>query len=164
MSTWEKIRYREGGGGAALLVGRKGTPSVVWMQSVWPVFHFSSVYRSQALLFEIQNALLETITCVQFLLHLSLRQNTDWNSTRSYAVMSEGRGPIAFVWILLGRCEMVRSQMPPHGAILDAERNIIGSICNSQQMSSKCPPETRMGSWAGFPSIQRKWLKFYLQL
>lgn len=144
--------------------GEKGDPLVAWMQSVWPVFYLSSIYRSQVLLCGIQNMLLESITCVHFLLHLSLRQNTDLNSTWSYTIMSEGCGPTAFVWLLSDRCAMAPSQMPPLSAILDAERNVIGSICNSQQMSLKCPPGTHMDSRAGFPTVQRKWLKFYLPL
>lgn len=55
---------RVGGGSvAALMLGRKeNPPSVIRMQSVWPIFHLFSCYRSPAHLVGIQYTLLESMT------------------------------------------------------------------------------------------------------
>lgn len=57
---------------------------------------FSPMVQSQFLLFVMQLRSLGSITCMHFLLSLSLRQNTALNSMQSHAIMSEGRGPVTF--------------------------------------------------------------------
>lgn len=133
------VRCWQGRGGC-LVTGKKRSISIVGLQLVRPMFCLSATHKSQSLLFVMQTRLLRSRTCMRFLLHLSLRQTSDLNSTQSHAILSEGQGPVAFQGMVLDECDWPQPQMPPLNMLRGVQTNSMGDICNSQQMSSKCPP------------------------
>lgn len=116
--------------------------SAVGLQPVWPVFCLSATDKSQFLFFVMQTRPPGSKTCIRFLLH-----------TQSHAVPSEGQGPVAFQGMLRDEPEQTQSQLPPVDTLSDVQTNSVGGICNSQPMSSKCPPGTQMDVRAGFPTV-----------